>query len=320
MTINPQERLYVLYTYLADAHRVSWGHPEPPLRRTALQVREDLKHIYPPDSAGKKMLYRDLDRLRSAGIALDSDERVDGHCSYAVRTADAPPLDAATLTALTTVEAASVEGFASALAKLGGRIARSADGQAAIPAKVVAESKLVDDVICQLADALFYQRLITFTYHDRRLENVEPLALTLANGWVYLTAAVSGEAERVFRTDRIEGTVTLGRTFKARRQPAQRPPLLPWMFAETSSPAREALVVFDAVVARAAIARFPQAVIDAGPDGSVKLRISYKDPGRLIRAVLAFAERAEILEPLQLRHWIASQLQSYITSNAVVCS
>lgn len=259
---------------------------------------------YPQEDASfKRAFERDKDDLREMGVPLLV-ETVPGSdpplLGYRIRTQDYelrdPGLEPDELEALNLAAAAT--GFAGgagqqALFKLGG---------AAPPAAPQAELPVDPDLVAAFT-GVAERRVIAFRYHDTDRE-VHPYRLEFVRGRWYLNGfdRVRGD-DRWFRMGRIQGSIEIADPPGAFERPQEAVPGLqldPWALGGQSDPVT-ARVWFDPDVAHSVRAEVPPSAVRVdGPDG-LELELTVTNREGFRSWLLTFLDRAEVLEPQELR-------------------
>ena len=266
----------------------------------------------------RRMFERDKDELREIGIPIETvqvrhlEQPIAG---YTIRKEDYelrdPGLTPEELTALH-VAATSVqlEGFdeVGAFRKLGGRGADRGAGELGsvpLPAPAADLFKGVTD-----------RRRATFGYHGTE-RRVDPWRLEYARGRWYLTGFdVDRDDRRTFRVDRIEGPVRTGDpgTFEV---PADVGRINFGAWAYGDEPTMHARVLLDADIAAATVADAPSLrVLEERDDGSVVVGMDISNAGAALGFLVALLDRAEVLEPPQLRRQVVEWLEAFRSGTA----
>lgn len=308
------ERLVNLVAALLDAPR--------PLSREELRQRVG---GYSDDPAAfRRNFERDKDALRQMGMPLVLEplegDHPDAPTGYRVprERYELPDLGltedelAALRVAASAVQIQGDEGAtASALRKLAAGIAPAQKGgvgsgsdcpaptrQAAGPVAEVPGGEAVAVVFAAISE----RRRLSFTYRDR-LRTVEPWQLAYRAGRWYLTGLDRERgASRLYRLDRVEGSVRAMEERGAFVPPAgvgAHPPR-PWQLGD--EPETLVRVLIDAVVAPTALSSLGEdAIAERRPDGSVVVALPVTSRPALYSFVVGFLERAEILDPPEVR-------------------
>jgi len=263
------------------------------------------------DVSFRRAFERDKDDLRALGVTIrvepvfETDPPIDGYRvdrdDYAGRD---PGLDADELAALHL--AAALVRFDStgddAFWKLGGGAAEEASPEPLVNVPTSAETTL-------LYTAVVERRLASFSYrgHDRQLE---PARLTF--NWYVAGHDLTREAERVFRLDRIDGTIELGDAESFEATSARGPELTrTWELGDAGPiTARVAIDSKEAIWAQVHLT--PAEIITTRPDGSVVVELQVRNIEAFRDWLLGFLENAEVLEPPELRSNVAEWLDSIV--------
>lgn len=259
---------------------------------------------YPDGHAAfRRAFERDKDELRELGVPIvtvplpEGEPGVDG---YLIRNEDYyladPGLDADELAAIglaaQMVQFSGAE-TAEALWKLGG-----ADGGAGGAALAAVPS---DPTVIALFDAVRERRTVAFDYNGEG-RRVEPWRLSHQRGrWYVAGFDRSRDAERNFRVDRIESELALSEpdSFVRPEGAGRQGDRQPWEFDETDEVLASVLVDAEqADWARTFVS--PEAVAEQA-DGSVVLTVAVTNRDAFRSFVLGFSDKAEILEPEELR-------------------
>ena len=293
MATSKLERLLNLTAALLDTER--------PL--TAEELRARIPGYAERDDAFRRTFERDKDDLRSMGVPLrtetvpGTDPPIDGYrihrADYQGRDPDLDPDELAALhlaTNLVRVGRLDAEG---ALLRLG---AGEADAGAPAGGPIVALPS--DDNLGPLFDAAARLHPVRLRYknEDRR---IDPHRLSFNRGHWYLSGYDHGrDDERIFRVDRIEGTVTVDeqRRFERPEAPPGPPSLVSWELGDAEPV--EARVLVDADQAQWAGHHLgPDAVVGTRPDGSVEFRLTVRNAAAFRSFVLSFLDHAVVLSP-----------------------
>ena len=161
--------------------------------------------------------------------------------------------------------------------------------------------------------ALAERRRVRFGYRgEQRL--VDPWRLSYRSGHWYLagfdhTRGASG-AERLYRLDRVEGTLSATGPAEAFERPAAEAsgPIPPWRLGD--GPEVEVRVLVDASHAPEAVAVAGEAAVLGHAGGGVELSLQVTSREGLRSFVLGFLEHAEVLDPPEVRDELRSWLQA----------
>lgn len=143
------------------------------------------------------------------------------------------------------------------------------------------------------------RRVLTFNYHGRT-RTVQPMGILHQRGHWYLIG-FEGREQRSFRIDKATH-MTLGDQPDAFARPKgfslrQALPVEPWAIGEADLTAR---VVFDADAAWWARRQLAGEVTERD-DGSLEATVPVANPDAFIGWILSFEDRAEIIDPDELR-------------------
>ena len=266
------------------------------------------------DAAFRRTFERDKDLLRSLGVplnmtAMDIWEVEDGYVvpseEYAIDDPDLTEEErSALLAAAQAVQFSGQTAGMSAIFKLGG-------ASPALNAPNVAADLGQDlDQLAVLFDAVSTRTRISFMYSDKP-RTVEPYALAHRLGHWYLAAPEAGDVDvvKAFRVDRMlspeldeeRSTFTVPAGFSAADVVPQGP--------ENLDTSRTAIVRFDTEIAGIVADHAPHAVEVERSESSVAFRLPVPRDASFIGWVLGFDDRAEILEPVDLRTRLVDHLQ-----------
>lgn len=254
------------------------------------------------DEAFKRIFERDKDVLRSLGVPLrldytDAWEVDRGYVLSPEQYALADPgLDdderAALALAARMARLGGEEVPTAALRKLGGM--SGDDGPSVFAADLGAMQAELGAVFLAVTE----HRLLTFDYRGST-RKVRPLSLLHRRGHWYVEAdTVEGE-RRVYRVDRMEGTVAGEKpgAFERPRgfRPGQSLPDAPW---EAGTDEHRAEIRFDAEIAWWARRQLPaDAEVREEADGSIVVTLTVAAPQALFGWLIGFDDAAEILGP-----------------------
>ena len=283
---------------------------------SASELRERMAGAYSEDkTAFRRMFERDKADLRSIGVPIEVstlyrlDPPVDGYRilpdAYAERDARFAPDELAALHLATNL--VRLEGGAGAgLARLGGAASAGHVGEAV---EAVGELPFHHE-LSKLVFAAVGRRAVSFPYRGTE-RHVEPWRLSCHRGHWYLVGWDCRQSqERLFRVDRIDGTVkALGAASHEVGEGPDPRTIKPWEFG-AGEPVM-ARVLVDADQASWACHR---AGVDGErqPDSSVVLTLQVRDAAALRAFVLDFLDHAEVLEPQWLRDEVASWLEALV--------
>ncbi|MDW3218406.1 MAG: WYL domain-containing protein [Acidimicrobiales bacterium] len=291
------ERLLNLAAALLDADR--------PL--TADELRDRIGGYPDGKATFRRAFERDKDDLRAMGLPIavepvpGSDPPIDG---YRMRRADysgaeirLEPDELAALHLATNL--VRLDGTESGLIKLGAGGESDADQVGYVP---------FDDSLAVLIAAAADRKAVTFTYNDT-VRTVEPWQLSFSRGHWYLAGWDRiREDERLYRVDRIDGEVEPGDDATHEVGSVDDPrDLRGWELGDGD--AIRARVQIDAV--QAAHARHLLGTVEEQADGSVIAEMDVRNPEAFRSFVLSFLDRAEVLEPPELRRGMIDWLESF---------
>jgi proteasome accessory factor B len=310
------ERLVNLVAALIDTQQ--------PLTRE--QIHERIDGYSDEPDAFRRNFERDKELLRQMGLPLATEaldpNRAD-EVGYRIPREQYelpdPGLDEHELAALRLASAAvQVDGAwgrdatVRALRKLAGAATGTAPGPA--PAHDAEGGGLADlpggEQVATAFGAIAEQRQVRFTYRgESRL--VDPWRLSFRRGQWYLAALDHHRGEeRLFRLDRIEGTLDVHGPPGAFARPPGRDtgPPEPWRLGDDEEV--NATLLVDAEQARwATEALGEEAVTARHPDGGVVFRVGVTNVAAFRSFVFGFLDHAEILGPADLREstmdWLA---------------
>lgn len=275
---------------------------------TAEEIRDRVRGYPDSDVAYHRAFERDKDELRELGYPIDTvmvthhevprsgyiiDER-----RYALRDPGFTPEELAVLQLARTL--VMFEGLENAddvvdtFRKLGGLHGGTTGSDP------VGSLPLSDDITA-LFGAINARRLIRFRYADTDRE-VEPINLTFTRGHWYLTAFDRGRSEmRNFRVDRITGEMVLGEPGGfSQRRPTGDLVTTPWKLGD-GEPVMT-LVRIDTEPAAASLLEYPDLVVERTlDDGAVEVRVPVTNPEGFFGFMAGLLDRAEVLEPEQMR-------------------
>ncbi len=279
---------------------------------------EDLRRRiggYPENSASfRRTFERDKDDLRTMGVVIrvasvpGTEPPLDGYIvdrdEYAGQDPGLEPDELAALhlaAALVRVDALGEDAFW----KLGGTGPGDTTTER-IGATGVGFAETSDEAGA-LHTAISDRRVVSFRYRDVDRE-LEPARLSFIRGKWYVSGHDRArDAERVFRLDRIDGSMTLGPPEAYERRPARGPEVTrTWELGDEDAVA--ALVKIDAEEAIWARVHLRPDEIEISEDGSVVVGVSVRNTAAFRDWVLGFLDNAEVLEPLELRNMIVEWL------------
>ena len=284
------------------------------------EIRNELKGQYPDNLVAARAAFeRDKAILRDEGIPISSEVQGGDKAGITGYRIDRSAYELGDLQ-LTGHEADALRIAVSAL-RMGQSWGEEAlwkvdmdSGLKASPQPVVQASLPVDQKLPSLHDAMSRLQVVSFTYNGRTRE-LEPFGLLARSGWWYLVGNDrSVNAMRTFRVDRISSDVVLleGETFE---RPAD-------FDVRTSFPAdlKElpdsidvggdiAKVLIDATDVNTVLGQYgPDALVERHRDGSATFAIPCANVQAFEHWLLGFLDRAEVLEPVQLRQHVVEWL------------
>ena len=269
------------------------------------------------DDTFRRTFERDKDDLREVGVPIETvsvEHFEQPRSAYRIRRdryeLPDPGLTPEELAALhLAATAVRLEGIgedevADALRKLGGM---EGSGSTATVGAVQAPAQLPD-----LFGAVLEHHRIAFGYGAAGVvRHLEPHRLQYERGRWYVSGLdTDRDGLRSFRVDRFHGAVEVDLE-SSFAPPGDLPDvrLRPWEFG-TSEPVAARLLL-DGPIARAVLAEDPGLeVVAERDDGSVEVRLQVRNPAGLRGFVLSFLERAELLDPPELRADLVSWLES----------
>lgn len=291
------ERLLNLAAALLDADR--------PL--TADDLRDRIGGYPEAKASFRRTFERDKDDLRAMGLPISvepvpgTDPPLDG---YRMRRSDysgaeirLEPDELAALHLATNL--VRLDGTDTGLIKLGAGSGDEAAEVGYVP---------FDDSLAVMIAAAADRKAVTFTYNDTE-RTVEPWRLSFSRGHWYLAGwDRTRNDERLFRVDRIAGSVEPGDAATQEVGAVNDPKdLRGWELGDGD--AVRARVQIDAV--QAAHARHLLGSVEELPDGSVVAEMDVRNPEAFRSFVLSFLDHAEVLEPPELRAAMVEWLESF---------
>ena len=284
------------------------------------EIRNELKGQYPDNLVAARAAFeRDKAILRDEGIPISSEVQGGDKAGITGYRIDRSAYELGDLQ-LTGHEAAALRIAVSAL-RMGQSWGEEAlwkvdmdSGLTASAQPSVQASLPVDQKLPSLHDAMSRLQVVSFTYNGRTRE-LEPFGLLARSGWWYLVGNDrSVNAMRTFRVDRISSDVVVleGETFE---RPAD-------FDVRTSFPAdlKElpdsidvggdiAKVLIDATDVNTVLGQYGlDALVERHRDGSATFAIPCANVQAFEHWLLGFLDRAEVLEPVQLRQHVVEWL------------
>jgi proteasome accessory factor B len=168
-----------------------------------------------------------------------------------------------------------------------------------------------------LFGAVLEHHPVTFTYGDDE-RHLQPHRLQYERGRWYVSGLDTDRDDlRSFRLDRISGDVAPGPTTFVPPGDLAGVRLRPWEF-DGGAEVVTARVLLDPVVAGPVLAEDPGIEVedDERPDGSVVVRLQVRNPIGLRSFVLSFLDRAELLDPPELRDDLVRHLRGIAAREA----
>jgi predicted DNA-binding transcriptional regulator YafY len=277
---------------------------------TLKRIRHQLAGQYPDgDSAARAAFERDKGELRMLGVPIDmvtlgGDEAGEGAYTVDRRSFElgdlglnADELEALQI-AVATVRLGAAFGD-EALWKLGGE--RALD----VPATSV-HLPLDDDTLSALAQGVLERRTLTFRYKGEE-RVVQPYGLLARSGFWYLIGfdQLRGD-KRVFRVDRVEGTIAASNSaaFESPKDfdPSRAVPTEQEMLAEGDGQSDTAIVHVDAVLASRVVGELGEAaIVRSLDDGSMEFSVPCRNVSAFRTWLLAMVDRVEVLAPADVR-------------------
>ncbi|MFV0315573.1 MAG: helix-turn-helix transcriptional regulator [Microthrixaceae bacterium] len=218
---------------------------------------------------------------------------------------------AATAMAVRSDDATTIDDALDGLRKYGG-LGRSDETLS------VAELNL-DRNVNAIFTAILDGRIVGFDYNGE-VRRVLPLQLASRGGrWYLRCVQISDGESRTYRLDRIDGPVLPAEDPDGSHSiatadgpgavaPTDTLRFRPWEFGDTES--RTALVRLDPAAAAVTLAGDPSLEIHSKSDEGTTLALAVRNPQGLWPWLLEFLERAELLEPADLREQFAGLLES----------
>lgn len=295
-----------------------------PVALTAEELRERVPgYEHQNDDTFRRTFERDKDDLRSLGVPIETvtvEHFEQQRAAYRIRheryELPDPGLDPHELAALhlaatsVRLEGIPADEVDDAMRKLGG-VAQSDDttgrrgrtrtiGELATPAGLPT-----------LFDAVLERRPVEFDYAGSE-RHIQPHRLQYEQGRWYVSGHdTDRDATRSFRLDRITGHVTAGDpgSFDLPDDlPGVR--LRPWELGDRD--AVRAHVMLDEAIARTVLAEDPGLdVVERRGDGAVVVGLDVRNPSGLRSFVLSHLDRAELLDPPEMRAELVEWLQAF---------
>lgn len=155
-----------------------------------------------------------------------------------------------------------------------------------------------------LKDAISNRKVVSFRYispTSDELRKVEPYYLVFHwSNWYVWAYSIERSAMRLFKLNRIENVNILNEDY------IDRKPDLPNLISQNFfNQGQEVSVVFDSSVKWRVYENFGVENISTLPDGRILFKGKYSDEDYFLSFMLTFTNKAEILEPLELRDKMA---------------
>ena len=284
------------------------------------EIRNELKGQYPDNLVAARAAFeRDKAILRDEGIPISSEVQGGDKAGITGYRIDRSAYELGDLQ-LTGHEAAALRIAVSAL-RMGQSWGEEAlwkvdmdSGLKASPQPVVQASLPVDQKLPSLHDAMSRLQVVSFTYNGR-IRELEPFGLLARSGWWYLVGNDrSVNAMRTFRVDRISSDVVVleGETFERPADFDVRtsfPADLKELPDSTDVGGDIAKVLIDATDVNTVLGQYGlDALVERHRDGSATFAIPCANVQAFEHWLLGFLDRAEVLEPVQLRQHVVEWL------------
>ena len=288
---------------------------------TLKQIRHELGDHYPPnDSAARASFERDKAELRKLGIPIDLVTLGGAEAGEGAYSIDRRSFELSDL-GLTPVERDALQ-MALATVRLGAEAGDEAlwkmGGERLLAGRVTSINlQMSDELLESLADGVTQSRTMTFTYNGERRE-VDPYGLLARGGhWYLIGFDHLRQAQRVFRVDRIEGEIVAGKkntfTRPAGFDPRKAVPTEQEMLALGGEAPRRAVVRVDSTLANRVAEELGEgAIVRRGDDGSIDFQVPCANLDVFRTWLLAMVDRAEVLEPLDVRQHIVEWLEDLV--------
>jgi proteasome accessory factor B len=275
------------------------------------------------DDTFRRTFERDKDDLRSAGVPVETvvvEHHEQPKAGYRIRRdryelpdPGLSPEELASLHLAATsvrLEGIPYDEVDDALRKLGG--VTGAEPDSGVPVSAVAAPA----ALSALFEAVLEHREVSFTYGSES-RHLQPHRLQYEQGRWYVSGHdVDRDATRSFRLDRIGGAVTTGEP-GAFDPPDDLPGvrLRPWELGEGAP--ITAHVLLEETVAGPVLAEDPDLVVsERRRDGSVVVELQVRSEAGLRSFVLSHLDRAELLDPPELRQDLITWLQALVGNAA----
>lgn len=288
---------------------------------TLKQIRNELGDHYPPnDTAARASFERDKAELRKLGIPIEMVTLGGAEAGEGAYSIDRRSFELSDL-GLTPVERDALQ-MALATVRLGAEAGDEAlwkmGGERLIAGRVTSVNlQMSDELLESLAEGVTQSRTMTFEYNGER-RDVDPYGLLARGGHWYLIGYdhLRG-AQRVFRVDRITGGIVAGKkkTFirPADFDPRTAVPTEKEMLALGGEAPRRAIVRVDSTLANRVVEELGEgAVVRRGEDGSIDFLVPCANLSVFRTWLLAMVDRAEVLEPLDVREDVVNWLEDLV--------
>jgi proteasome accessory factor B len=293
---------------------------------TAEQLRTRLDGYPDADASFRRAFERDKDDLRQMGIPITiaevpgSDPPIVGYvidrAEYSGNDPELAPDELAALHVAAnlvrlgdrTDGAFHTDG---ALWKLGGVVDTAGEVRDATPLVDLP----ADENLAPLFRAATELRVAQFTYRELTRE-VEPLRLSFNRGHWYLAAfdRTRGD-ERLYRVDRIDGSVSVGppRAFVRRAALRADPHVRSWELGD-GDPVHASLLVDGDQAAFATHQLGVESIIERRDNGDVVFMLTVRNVGAFRSFVLTYLDHAEVLAPPAMRDVVTHWLRDIVAS------
>lgn len=283
---------------------------------TAEEIRERVPGYSDSDEAFHRAFERDKDDLRELGVPIETvtvEHHEQPRSAYTIeRDRYELPDPGFELDELAAIQLAAtavqLEGLdpddaEEGLRKLGGTVP---EGPSSGPLGAVP----TPPALLELFVAVLERREVQFGYADQR-RSVQPHRLQFERGRWYLTGFdLDRQDRRSFRLDRMQGSVHSGEpgAFEPPAQ-VQGVRLRPWELGPDAPVV--AHVLLDAPIARSVLNEDPGLTVsERRDDGAVVVELTVRNPVALRSFVLSQLDRAELLDPPELRADLVEWLHS----------
>lgn len=264
------------------------------------------------DEAFRRMFERDKDLLRSMGVPLETvfTDAWETELGYVLKPDDYTLPDpgltdeerAALWLALQVVRLGGQPSGPEAILKLGGAPLVTAGEP------LGADLGLAADDLAAVFQGISERRPLRFDYRGRP-RRLEPYSLLHQRGHWYVVGK-AGDELRSFRVDRGSGwsadgpagSFTRPEGFSAR----DALPSAPWESGEADM---EAVVDFDADIAWWVERQLDPSLLEA-TDGGVRARVRVANPEAFVGWILGFDDKAEVVEPAELRQMVVDRVSA----------